>query len=301
MLFDLKIVLLLGISCSTVGTFSNIIVLMYYPFKNIKGTMTNFYIRLLTINDLILCSLVIPVMLILNVYGTNNPVVCNVFSYFSSVIIAYSFFLTVLLGFERWLSVYKPYFLTKNKALLLNGLFIFLSFGTTIYQSIKFESFQIGLNETKFNCIRKDFDGLSENSQILIYLQLTLFILLLFMYSYIFIKLKQRYRRTQCKVYNEKLVQLRSAIMLFGMTVIWILTWLPYFIRILLKKSSQLSVQRLFMINNATNCFVYLCFHKKFAGNVFLGLKKYFCKKGKIDNSSTTLTRTKTSQITSVA
>lgn len=275
MFFEPKYFLSLGISCSVIGTFSNIVILKFFPFKGSKSTITNFFVKALAVSDFIFCSLAIPVMLILNIFGTNIPIVCNAYSLSSGFFIAYSFFLTILLGFERWLSVYKPLLLTKKKVYVLNAIAIVLALVSPASQSFKFESLPLELNSTKLNCIRKDFDKLTTTSYLLVSLQIFLFLSLFIMYAYVFHVLRQRLNLSKSQDSNERVAQLRSAFMLFGTTVIFLLTWLPYNVRIIAKQSSDITIQRLFMINNATNCFVYLLFHKKFFRNVLTAIKRF--------------------------
>lgn len=285
--------LIFNIVCSVIGTISNIIILLYYPFKCRKSTMVNYFVKQLAISDLIFCSFVIPFMISIKLVGTKFLLLCKIYSLSLNFNISYSFILSLLFGFERWISANKPHLLSKKILMFLSMFAVIIFFSASTPQIINYSSLKMENNSNLFLCIRrKNKNQSNDRVFILTIFQLIFFGILSILYLSVIRTIFKRMQSTNVEN-NKKLNQLRPALMLFGTTIVLFLSWFPIYIKVLAGKKPNSILQRLYMINNVTNCFVYLLFHKKFLKNVQNSFTKYFSNKTKVSSISVVSTSVK--------
>lgn len=275
---------ILTINCIVIGTFSNLIILLLFPFKNKNSTMANYFLRMQATVDFLFCCIILPGFLTVNYFGVRYLFICQFISYFVQIISTMSFITNLFLGIERWMCIYKPHLLNKNFTIVLTILcVIFCGFAPLRpildYKSVLKTTDDSQLTENKteiYICIRDDDSQFIQDVAILSYCQIISFIIIILIYCHVFIYFfKRNTNSTDLNESSKKFSQLRVALMLFGTTLIFILCWLPYLVAIIFKKRLELTIQRLYMINNSTNFFIYLLFHKAFQKIC----KKAFCGK----------------------
>lgn len=314
---DLKFWLPL-ISCCIVyfilGVITNLLIAFAYPNSSkTSTTLSNFFIKNLSIVDFFTCLLVVPQSLFLELGFITNLALCRVSLGVNYFLVAYSIGIVGCLAVERWFAIKKPHVLKKKLVIIISiSLAILASIiGLTFsffYEISPFER----LDGRKFsNCnFRASLGGIVLG----IILMLMFFVVLLiviFCYISIYIVItkkisrrskvqstfeknsvnttcdqqtsttrecqnpKENKNKTKISSNHESLKsQIRSASMLFGVTLIFFLTWTPFWLDTLRVINRNQILQYTFFINNCTNFFVYFIFQETFRKKI-----NSFCKR----------------------
>lgn len=81
-------------------------------------------------------------------------------------------------------------------------------------------------------------------------------------------------------------VHFRSAMMLFGVTIFFLISWIPYFAAQFHGNLHSILKYTMFL-NNATNCFIYLIFQNGFRRRVLKFFSKFLPLKSRISSEIT--------------
>lgn len=270
-----QLILLYVILCfySISGVISNGLIIGFYPFHSKSTTLANVFIKVLAYTDLFTCLVVIPLILYLTINTNYMSITCKIYI----CLIYFGIILTILtklsVTIERWFATFKPYLFTKKFIYTINTFNIIISGIMGLLASWKFNVINIGVNDTTFTCVNSDKNKTKE--ALIGFLVFWIFHLIeIFIYTSIFIVISNKIKSRRNNIYenfnNYKLKkQLRAATMLFGVTVIYLLTWIPNAYSDITNVEIDINIKLIIFINNFINCYIYLSFQKKFRQNIY--------------------------------
>lgn len=259
----------------SVGLSSNIIILLWYPFKSKNTTHENAFIRILTISDLLVCIICFPSLIIEIFY--QSPIFCTYLVWCSSIIAGFCVFTNLFVSVERWFSTFKPFLLRRKHIYIIN---VCNCLGSIMFPALNYASNRKNSKTDNF-CFTEYVQSSGIFNITTLVIICIIFLIEVVLYTMIFSHLKKRVPLNisdHLEQVNEqhKKRKLKIAAMLFGTSIVWISTWIPTLVTSFHKFNSDKLFVRLFLLNNCINCLVYLLFHKKFRNKVHEKLKKLF-------------------------
>lgn len=263
-----------------IGLPTNLMILTLFPFKNKSSTISNFYIRILAMSDLMALFFVIPLTIVKESEQIMDNGLCKLTGAVYNSFSTYGTLITMLIAVERWFAIYKPYTIKKKHLYVLMLLILIFAIPVAIDPIINFEIRLIHFQNStdiRIKCNSKSLDNSKSSNYIVIgglgFLGIIVFIL----YTSIFIAILKRIKiekfQNTIRQSNSYSKQLKIIIMLFGITIIFYLSWAPT-IFAMHNIKIPLIIHYFHFINNSTNFFIYLIFHPGFRENLLNWFKK---------------------------
>lgn len=270
-----------------IGIVSNILILTNYPFKT--SNKGNLFIKILAIIDLCSCLFGIPFTICLEMGYVRNNIICKLTSFVLSYLVTVSVFTFAFLAIERWLSLSKPH--KTIPPYLTNLMIVTICLSGVLTGSISIAISTIGPklrydSRLLRNCYWKRISSMANVYRILAIAIFCIVLLInIFIYTLIYkiiLKRKKFLSNLNVTANEDKLKKndlkslknhARNATMLFGVTVIFFFTWLPFLFSNFGVFPKNIFVHYSFLLNNLTNFFVYFSFQKVFRQNLHKCLK----------------------------
>lgn len=273
-----------------IGIPSNILILIFYPFKSKTSNSSTFFIKILAIIDLTSCFFQIPQTMFVEMGMVTNFGFCKFTFFFVYFLSGYSISTFTNLSVERWFLIKKPFSFKKIHSHILNGIAIISSvclatvtlFLSRIGPKIRND------NRLTNNCFLDISDEVGISfTVLLIILFFGSFVIMLICYANIYIYIYKKVKKNKSKIQtistnkdslNDKQLsvqQIRSASMIFGVTLLYILSWLPPYLVMLKIINKNIYLLYIFFLNTSTNFFIYVIFNKNFRKIVYNGFRRF--------------------------
>lgn len=257
---------------TAIGIPTNLIIIKYYPLKSKTGILTNYFIKILAFTDLLTCCFAIPVTACLDMGLLRDRVSCKLCMSLTYGFISCSFFLFGSISLERWFSLYHPHVLTKKHIFGLTICSLILSLVAACLTGFYFDVEQE--DSSKKTCTFTNEHGRIIVGVIFSIVFFSVITVIIICYTTIFFAAFIRYRSSK-KVVTESLrrattskIQTRYAVMLLFVTMIFLLSWIPFWLEYFGVMKKQPILNSIIFIENFTNCFIYLIFQRNFRLNV---------------------------------
>lgn len=260
-----------GIFCTVIGIFNNTVILLAFPFKSKTATLVNFFIKVISITDLLTCLFFIPLMLALKFSNIHSDAFCKIVTFLYNVSIDYGLITNFFVAVERWFSAFKPYVLKMKFIYIVNLLNFFLALCIAGYEIFSYEFQEIGKNSSIFQCVDIKF----RSNKFVIYLFFSMywlcFLIVLILYITVFFSLSKRIRNSSDygnkKDMRNRIIELRAGLMLFGKAFVFVSLWIPFWIRNIKGYLMNVTVEHIYYFNSSISFYIYITFNNKFRKN----------------------------------
>lgn len=264
----------------------NLTIVFLYPFQGKTSTLSNYFIKFLAKLDVFTCLIIVPCIATMELASINNVIFCKITIALSFLTMTYSFLTSMSIAVERWFAIHKPHILKKKHVIILNFVNIVTAGFSGGFSAVDYKIFKkisddniIHLCRAEENKVRKSVSyfltsGFSFIMTIVIILYISVFRVVVKR-----MKVSAVTNAHELKKISDAKVQFKSAAMLFGVTLIFLLCWIPIFLSFY-GIEFPLSIKYMTFINNSTNCLIYMIFQEKFRKRVinrllnFLHLKR---------------------------